>query len=564
MSLQDLPSEIRCNIIEHLINTIGPFKAVNVRLVSRCFDAAFLTTLTTRQAIDFEDPALRCGLWHMLPGSLKARAMMARAKRLGASPTGKQDKSLSFLVDTIESLDELMEVARSEQVQEQRGLMIAEAAAHFYFGSRADLKLFYDNGNNLIAHRSQNTLCGAIILGNLSLVQALLRDRTDIDVNIESACFGLPLHLASAWGHVAIFQHLLNSGANPNALSHEAEEIDHILDHNPGSGQHIHSPKGSALSAAAGSGHEIIVQKLLSLPLDRRDRGTSPEYSHAIISATRGGHIGCIELLVRATGRPLAELPNALHEQMLWAAARGGYPNVVSLLLDDPQLQLDVNTQRLGRLKNGSALHLAAARGDTALATLLVERYGADVDLESYEHGVGCPYEIAARAGHRETLEFLLTASGDEHAVTRAFQSAARGAQLGILAWLLARYGREIAAIQAYPDMAASNNDTVGQVALVRAIVDPAPGVILFLVREAHVSLNEGFASLGGMLPVAVAKTESSRWVVDLLLRLGAEDVTVDEDHLRANSSWESFTTEEGPLYTIRGVRVSERTWQWV
>lgn len=485
--------------------------------------------------------------------------MLARARNLRHSSAEEKDKSLSSLFETIETLDGLMETAKSEK----SNMMIAEAAAHFYSGSRTGVNL-YSNDHAMSTLRAQNTLCGAIILGNLPLVQTLLRDRIDIDVNVESACFGLPLLLAAAWGHVGIFQHLLKCGADPCNLSHDVEEAGQMSNHSPDSRKHIHCPRGSALRSAAGAGHRKILQQLLGLAPDQRILTTSPEYSHAIVSAAQGGHIDSVELLVRSTGHSLAELPDTLHEEILWAAARGGHVRVARLLLDDPELQVDVNAQRVGRFKNGSALQLAAARGDTVMATLLVEHYGADVDLQSYENGVGFPYEIAARAGHRETLEFLLTASGDEQAITRSFKSAARGAQVGVLAWLVARYGCGIAAVQAYPDQAADNSDTVGQVALMYAIVDPAPGVILFLVHEAGVPLNQGFTALEGMLPVVVAKMESSRRIVDLLLTLGAEDVTVDEEDLRRNRLWESFTTEEGPLHTIRGVRVSERTWQWV
>lgn len=527
------------------------------------FDAAFLTALLIRQAVDFEDPALVSCLWTMLPCSLKARAMLARAKRLASSAAEDQDKSLSFLVETTETLNGLMGLAESQQLQEQRDLMIAEAAAHCYYWSKDDYKL-YNNSNTMVALRSQNTLCGAIVLGGLPLVQTLLRERTDIDVNVESAGFGLPLHLAAAWGHVAIFQHLLESGADPCGLSHDAKE-DPRCYHK----QDNHSPRGSALRAAAGAGHGEIVQLLLSLPADCQIPATSPEYRHALFSAAQGGHMGCIELLLRATGRPLADFAHEhdeLCEKMLCAAARGGHIDVASLLLDDPQLQLDVNAQGFGAVKNGSALHIAATRGDTALAKILVERYGADVDLAADESSRKCPYQVAARAGHKETLEFLLTASAREDAVISVFHSASRGAQLGILAWLVARYGREIAAVGSCPDdpWNPDNNDTVGQEALMMAIMDPAPDVILFLVREVGVPLNERWASFKGMLPVAVAKTECSRWVVDFLLRIGAEDVAVDEDTLRGNDRWDSFTTEKGSLSIIRGVRVSERTWQWV
>lgn len=54
--------------------------------------------------------------------------MLARAKRSG-SQANKQDTSLCFLTDTIKALDWLSGPAKSEQLLEQRYLMIAEAAA---------------------------------------------------------------------------------------------------------------------------------------------------------------------------------------------------------------------------------------------------------------------------------------------------------------------------------------------------------------------------------------------------------------------------------------------------
>lgn len=129
----------------------------------------------------------------------------------------------------------------------------------------------------------------------------------------------------------------------------------------------------------------------------------------------------------------------------------------------------------------------------------------------------------------------------------------------------MARYGRDICARKFSYDVPADDDETVGQIALLYAIIDPAPDVVLFLVGVKQVvTLDEGFRSIGGMLPVMLANTESSRWVVDLLLRLAAKDVEMEEEDIKGNWHWDDFTSGKGYLNTICGVRVSERTWRCV
>lgn len=60
----------------------------------------------------------------MLPCFLKVRAMLARAKQLGTSCAEERDISLSFPDDTMEALNEMIEAARSEQVKEQRNILL--------------------------------------------------------------------------------------------------------------------------------------------------------------------------------------------------------------------------------------------------------------------------------------------------------------------------------------------------------------------------------------------------------------------------------------------------------
>lgn len=117
--------------------------------------------------------------------------MLARAKNLGISPAHDKEKSFSFLFETIETLDGFMETPKGVK----SNFRIAEAAAHFYSGSKTEARL-YSNDNTMVTLRRQDTLCGAIVLGHLPIVQASVRDETDIDVNVESASYFFRIFLA--------------------------------------------------------------------------------------------------------------------------------------------------------------------------------------------------------------------------------------------------------------------------------------------------------------------------------------------------------------------------------
>lgn len=583
MDLQNLPAEIFIKIIEQLVITIGPFRAVRIRLVNsklycniyapanrpltfslEYFDTAIVEALTTTEVIDFDDPHICPSLW-LLPCPLKARALLAWSKR--NETNARKDESLSFMADVLDILDELIGTAASEDELEQRHLMIAEAVAFQYFGGGRKAELIGHVSTDALSFQKHSLLCGAIVLGNLPLVQNLLTDTADIDVNAENSLFGLPLHLAGSWGHITIVQYLIASGADPRKLSHDQEYYNETFEHIPNHYHQPHNPSGSVLRAAAISGHDAVVQLLLDLPPEQRIPATDAEHLHAIVAAAQGGHLGCIELIVRDTGKPLAELPSSLHKHMLWEAARYGRPGVMRLLLEDPRINLDVDVQKQGRCRHGSALNLASARGNLQTVKLLLERYGADPALMPCGPNVEIPYDTAARAGHREVLEVLLDAVNSEDSRLHAFRSAARGAQVGILRWLMERYGHDIARRKVPRRTTWDDNDEVGKVALWYAIVQPAPGVLTFLVREAGVPLNEGVGPcFVDTLPMVIAKTCSSRWVADLMLRLGAEDVAADEEEFRMNCRWENRESATGLnnfLTTVRGVQVSTRTWQW-
>jgi ankyrin repeat protein len=83
-------------------------------------------------------------------------------------------------------------------------------------------------------------------------------------------------------------------------------------------------------------------------------------------------------------------------------------------------------------------LHRAAERGDTGLASALLE-YGADINAVELEHG-GTPLAAAAREGQVEMVRFLIERGADPAAPTESPWATP-------LAWAEKKGHREIADI---------------------------------------------------------------------------------------------------------------------
>lgn len=522
------------------------------------FNHAIVNVICNRQIIPIDDPTLSYG-YAQYPSSFKARLILAQAKaaRLNMA-NGPREGPLFSLADIMATIDNLSP-GEHEDEAEGRQLAIAGAVAESkpeIVGARDPERLAH------MAATRQDILCAAVVLGDLQLVRHVLHgpllapyDRQRADVNAVSDFFGLPLHVAAAHGHSTIFCELLDSGADPHIKDAEdgSGNLDFYFDLEP----HLCNAQRSALHAAALGGNEDIVRILLDL--GSGDWMKPPQCFHAMVAATAGGHLECLELLLHAPCGTPPGLPLGLGQSLFWHAARYGRLDLVRFLLHKQKLPIDINEQVGGATPRDSALSMAALRGNLQMVELLLG-YGADPDLVPWHRSMGQnAIELAARGGHIDVLSVLLGTSKDEHSPARAFRAAARAAQVRTLRWLMARCG-EIASRET-----SKGNGQVGRLALVYAIMDPAPDVLRFLVMEAGVPLNEGHEDvLQGRLPIEIAKMEGSRWIYELLLRLGAQDVEVDEEERALNDRWESFESETGPVCGIRGVAVRERTWQWV
>lgn len=468
--------------------------------------------------------------WRMTP-PLKGKILVTKSR----SERAKEEGLLSAIATVNRELDRLTEPETWQQQQKQHN-MIGEAVAQHYgtYRPRLGWPKSPVPGNDETTH---NVLCGAIVIGKLELVKALLDSMLPHHaLDTESRYFGRPLQIAAAWGHLDIVQHLLNLGANPHAISsRSAFESDNRpgVDYRDRYEAYIYrSSQGSALRAAVLSGHQEIVHLLLQ-PLFRIDFSTS-EFFRCLRAAVKGGHLDLLRQLLNEAGRKLEEQPFA-REELLWDAVLHNRVAIVKMLLD---IGANVNEDPYNlTISTSSALQLAALQGHDHLIRLLLD-HGADMRA-SWGYS-GDALQIAAKRGHEEAVQALIERGADPCV---AFNHAARTGQAHLLRYLLDNNS-----------MVAQSIPRVGHNSLKEAILIKNPTIIRMLV-EASVPIDQDRDKIPpDEDPVVLAKIYSEDFVVDLLLTLGAKDKELSPRQRLLKPS------HANPVF---GFRMTRRTWEW-
>ncbi|PPJ59884.1 hypothetical protein CBER1_04926 [Cercospora berteroae] len=385
---------------------------------------------------------------------------------------------------------------------------------------------------------SQNLLSGAIAAGETEVTLRLLKGGTNIQykasVNGSTPYFQRPLHLAAIAGYLDTVRVLLEYGAPAKHVTVGTVGQDELtIEH------HLSGIPPTPLRLAISYGHTEIFW-LLIRP-EHRPAVTSKEYSICMREAAKTGRIDLIDALCKVIGRHWTEIHD-LGVELMMAATRHNQKEVVSMLLNH-----GISPNLSPPAYRSSALHLAASLGHTAVVELLMDR-GASLKFNPNEQVQDClPIEGAAEGGHTELVKILLDRGADP---APALRSAAQGGNPFLLAYLLQRF----------PELPGMGGGDVGQQAMFKALVTGNLAIVTRLVEagvqldDGTVSVQDGWDDMDYGLPqcsMEMVAKEFPMYLVRHLIRLGARSV-------------DTAGCKEVYEYPIRGIRISERTWQWV
>ena len=274
-------------------------------------------------------------------------------------------------------------------------------------------KLLLDSGADVDAVSNFGTaLYLACEGGNEEIVQLLLGRGANVNLgDIGHGFTRFPLVEACWKGHTMIAQHLINHGADINAMDR----------------------KGTALTAACSEGHEAIARLLLQKGADINAKDSFN--GTALTAACSNGHEAIARLLIQK-GADIEAVSEIRQYKALVGACSGGYESIVRLLLDSGAeaskqsiVQLDICKQAPYKMAVGiSPLHGAAWGGSVKVAQLLID-HGADVNTQ--DDRIGTPLVLAAYRGRNSMVEFLLNKGADVLATGDLFVNALVAAAQG-------------------------------------------------------------------------------------------------------------------------------------
>lgn len=235
---------------------------------------------------------------------------------------------------------------------------------------------------------------------------------------------------AAAAGHAALVEWLLGRGADARSRACDGahalelacqaghrDVAERLSAHDPRLLELAGRGEGGVLSTAAAHGHLPLVQRLLSLGANPRQRAASG--AHALEAAAAAGHEEVVDALL-AHDAQLLGLPGRGERQGLAAAAAAGHAAVVRTLLQR-------GADAFARASNGAhALDEAAAAGELAVVELLVAHDQELLDFPGKRERTAL--HAAAAGGQAAVVECLLArgadpglrSADDEHALSAA------------------------------------------------------------------------------------------------------------------------------------------------
>nr|POE51817.1 ankyrin repeat domain-containing protein 50 [Quercus suber] len=521
IDIQAFPSEILDLTIEHLVKTIGFYKALGLCTVCQAFNTSIMHAICVRQVIDFTHIDYQFYMFRMPP---TFRGKVIEVQSRFADRACKNH--LTVVAHVNQGLDVLLHEVDKAMIKSRHETVAAAVA--WKCSDPIDAKIC-----------AQNLLSGAAIAGDLSIFNWVLHS-SEATVNGSTPYFENPLVLAAAHGHLEVVRHLLESNVQDVSLPcYQATATDILItsytqlaflnDYDILKAMKF-QPR-SALRAAALNGHDEIVSLLLQ-PQHQLPK-TSPEYFRAALAAVSIGRLDLVQMLFKTIEQDFSDF-EWFRKEMIWVAVRYNRKSIVQTLLD-MGVHVDSWPEGGGR-QYTSTLHLAAIMGHIGMVKFLLQQ-GANPKCSARGSRQEQPIEGAARRGHTEVVELLIDHGADP---ALAFERAADGGQVHLLRFLLSRL----------PDLPHRKWGRVGLAALSHAVGIGNLTTITFLVVEAGVPLQNdrdpsrtSFYSTRRLGPL---------WAIRHLLALGARGI--DEE-----------TCAEPPNNSCRrDITLRDHTWDWV
>lgn len=302
----------------------------------------------------------------------------------------------------------------------------------------------------------QDTLTAAVYFGRSSMVRDLLE--RGADATATSSFFGRPLPAAAGKGHEDLVELLLDHHADPNAGNGDVRY-------------------GHALEAAARAGHASIVALLLDRGADVNAKNKDEYYAGPLAAAASAGHQKIVRLLLE----PKYNLDGSedTYDDAIRTAAYAGHELIVACLLQAANIsQPNTLCEQL--------LETASGDGHLALVRWLVDK-GTRVEPRHLP-GSGAMHAAAAK-GHCDVLRLLLaTGAPPETDPTHPYLyphplgHAARTGQIQA-ARILLEHGAKVDSDGGYPPLVGAARN--GQVEMIHLLCDHGADVRGSVGRDA-------------------------------------------------------------------------------